>query len=558
MVLILRPAFPALRRLCVAAAGLALALTAQAQPTPGWAWARGLHGTGNDAFRDAATDATGNAYVVGSFEGTAAVAGTAFTSLGDADAVVAKLDAAGTTQWVRRFGGTGYQEARHVSVDAAGNIFVTGILEGTATFGSVVLSSRPGGEGFFVVKLDAQGTVLWGQLADSGNNVGSYGVQPDGAGGAYVGAVFTDGAQMGNTTFPAYTAGAFLARLDAQGAVLWVREQASNRVTGQQGQLTGNGLAVGGGYVYAAGSFGGTVSFGGGVLNAPTSTNAWVASYDAQGQQRWVRQGGSTAGYDVAQALAATAAGEVYVSGEFSGAATFGTLSLPGTGTSSDAMLLKFDAQGNGLWARQVDGPGQEAGYGVALDPLGNVYQVGSYSTGGRASGVVMYNDGDLDVFMVSYTSQGFGRGVYATGGPGEDIAVALTPPTAGSTCIVGGFGGPTIRFYPAVLTNQGPAARYVYDGFVARLTGLVTSSRAPQHAAPLTAFPNPATDYVQLPALPTGSPVQLLDPLGRVVRTATATGTTQLSVQGLPAGLYLLRATDAQGRSYAGQVMVQ
>jgi alpha-tubulin suppressor-like RCC1 family protein len=51
---------------------------------------------------------------------------------------------------------------------------------------------------------------------------------------------------------------------------------------------------------------------------------------------------------------------------------------------------------------------------------------------------------------------------------------------------------------------------------------------------------PNPAHDYVQVLGLPAG-PVQvrLLDPLGRLVRTATS---RQVSTQNLPAGLYLLQ----------------
>ncbi len=73
--------------------------------------------------------------------------------------------------------------------------------------------------------------------------------------------------------------------------------------------------------------------------------------------------------------------------------------------------------------------------------------------------------------------------------------------------------------------------------------TGLAATAAA---AAETTLWPNPAREMVSLEtALPGPLAVALLDGVGRVVRTATLSeAARRLSVAGLPAGLYTLRAT--------------
>ncbi|MDF7815917.1 T9SS type A sorting domain-containing protein [Hymenobacter sp. YC55] len=547
------------RQLLLLLLGFSGTLGSVAQTTaPTWTWTQGLHGPGNEVIQAVASDAAGNLYAVGSFEQTALVGGVSLTSRGEADAVIIKYDPAGTPVWIRHFGGAAFDRADQVCLDGAGNVFVAGLVDGPATFGGVTLTPRPNGTGFFVVKLDAQGTVRWGQLADSGNFTASYGLQPDGAGGAYVAGVFTNGVRLGSVSLPDSIGGAILARLDGQGTVQWVRQQA-HRTLKVFTEFTGDGLAVAGGYVYACGSFGGRVTFSGTTLQAPNNVDAWLASYDAQGTLRWVRQGGSPTEYDVAHAVAADATGQVYVSGEFAGTATFGSLTLSAPGPASDAFLLKVDAQGTALWARQLGGSGPEVGYGVTLDGAGNVYQAGSYSTGTRVAGTLLPNQGSLDAYLLSYTGQGAVRWGQAAGGTGEDIALAITAPDAlGAIYVAGGFASPNCRFGATTLVNGGPAVADVNDGFVARLSGMVAATRPGHAMSPLSFYPNPATNQVHLRHLRAGSTIQLVDATGRLLREATATATMTLSVQDLPPGLYLLRATNAQGQPCRGQVMVQ
>jgi hypothetical protein len=75
---------------------------------------------------------------------------------------------------------------------------------------------------------------------------------------------------------------------------------------------------------------------------------------------------------------------------------------------------------------------------------------------------------------------------------------------------------------------------------------------------AKVVLYPNPATTSVHLPGLPAGTQVQLLDGLGRSVRTTSLTHEMKVSVEGLAPGLYNLHATDAKGSHYAARLVVQ
>src|SRR4051812_34303619 len=78
-----------------------------------------------------------------------------------------------------------------------------------------------------------------------------------------------------------------------------------------------------------------------------------------------VRAGGPTA--DKARGIAADAAGNVYLTGEFGETADFGEFTLTSRG-GLDFFLAKYDATGKCLWVRQGGGAKTDRGYAVAVD----------------------------------------------------------------------------------------------------------------------------------------------------------------------------------------------
>lgn len=132
----------------------------------GWRWAQGAGGIGNDQATCLVVDSAGNQYIGGSFEGTATFGTTTLTSAGGADGFIAKLDSTGAWLWVQQVGSAGVDRMSRLRFDEHhGALLVLGTAPGATTLGPVTLPA--GGPPAFVARLDAAtGTAQWAQRAD--------------------------------------------------------------------------------------------------------------------------------------------------------------------------------------------------------------------------------------------------------------------------------------------------------------------------------------------------------------------------------------------------------
>jgi outer membrane protein assembly factor BamB len=156
-------------------------------------------------------------------------------------------------------------------------------------------------------------------------------------------------------------------------------------------------------------------------LNSATGTPIWSMRYSGLGF------------FNEPKAMAADAAGNVYVAGrsDINGGAT----------PLSDYVTIKYDAAaGTQLWAVRYDGPNhdQDVAYGLAVDSAGNVYVTGESDGIGTA----------FDIATVKYTSAGAVVWVARYNGPAyfNDFARGLAiRETVGETevYVVGGSHGP-------------------------------------------------------------------------------------------------------------------
>jgi subtilisin-like proprotein convertase family protein len=93
--------------------------------TPSIAWQKQLGTPEYDHANAVATDSTGNVYTTGRTTGN-----LAGTNAGLGDAFVNKFDDNGNLLWQRQLGTSGYDEANGMSVDDAGNVYLTGWTDG--------------------------------------------------------------------------------------------------------------------------------------------------------------------------------------------------------------------------------------------------------------------------------------------------------------------------------------------------------------------------------------------------------------------------------------------
>jgi hypothetical protein len=101
-------------------------------------WAKSFGGTSGDIGNSIRIDSLGNIYTTGYFNGTVDFdpgAGVSnLTSAGGSDVFVQKLDGSGNFLWAKSFGGTSNESGKSISVDASGNVYTNGELQGTGDF----------------------------------------------------------------------------------------------------------------------------------------------------------------------------------------------------------------------------------------------------------------------------------------------------------------------------------------------------------------------------------------------------------------------------------------
>ena len=179
---------------------------AKLDPSGNWLWAVKAGGTESDCGYAIATDGAGNAWVTGSFQGTATFGSHTLTASGDEldnNIFAAKLDPSGNWLWAVKAGGTETDIGAKITVDEAGNSFVTGHFSGTAIFGGHALIAAGEREDIFIAKLDPSGNWIWAFKAGGISDDRGYGITLDRAGCGYVTGFFASTADFGSHTLTA-------------------------------------------------------------------------------------------------------------------------------------------------------------------------------------------------------------------------------------------------------------------------------------------------------------------------------------------------------------------
>ncbi len=359
-------------------------------------WVQSAGGTGAESGIGIAVDAAGNVYVTGNYAGTANFGGISRTSAGNYDVFVAKYNSSGTPQWVRSAGGTGTDYGAGIAVDAAGNVYVTGYYQGTASFGGIS-STSAGLYDIFVAEYNSSGTTQWVQSAggigsDQGNSI-----TVDVAGNVYVTGFYVGSASFGGINkISAGSYDVFVAKYNKNGVLLWVQS------AGGIGSDQGNSITVDvAGNVYVTGNYVGSANFGGINKISAGSADVFVAKYNSSGTIQWVQSEGGI-GNDQGNSIALDEAGNVYVTGFYVGTASFGGISSTSAGgAGADVFVAKYNSSGTILGVQSGGGTPTDIGYGIAVDATGNVYVTGFYEGTASFGGISRTSAGYYDVFVV-------------------------------------------------------------------------------------------------------------------------------------------------------------
>lgn len=372
--------------------------------------------------------------------------------------------------WVGQFnGGQTTKILNSQSFDNDGNIYTTGIFEGTVDFdpGSGVLNLTSVGTGdIFLTKMGPSGNLVWAkQIGASGIDVGiSVCFDTRGfinASGTFRGTVdFDTGPGTTNLTSSGAADG-YVARFDLNGNLVWARQVGGIGDEVGPAIMTDSRNNIICSIYYASNSY--DCDPGPGVFIIPFAGGIDMALFklDKDGIFLWAKNWGGPYN-DVCGDPKLDKNDNIYLAGFF-----FGTVDFdPGPGTYNlstpdildmDGVYMKFDSSGNFKWARQISNTNPSSmsksrGLDLAIDDAGNVYGTGTFQSSAdldTGPGILnVTSAGGDDAFVVKMDRNGnfiWGKKIGSTG---EDRSIAMHFNSDGQVQIVGYFDN-TVDFDP-------------------------------------------------------------------------------------------------------------
>ena len=191
------------------------------------------------------------------------------------------------------------------------------------------------------------------------------------------------------------------------------------------------------GDVLVAGAFRGALEVAGLTLHSDDFA-AFVLKIDAAGNGLWARQSNGPAR---GAAIAADANGDVLVAGAFHGSIDLGDGPLVPAGPQ-DVFLAKYDRDGGLLWSRGFGGKGHQWPEDMAVDAWGNALIIGGLHDGADFGDGYEPSVGETDVFVLKIGPAG--ERVYSKhfGSSGYDHGLGIAASESGAAVITGSFAG--------------------------------------------------------------------------------------------------------------------
>jgi len=361
--------------------------------------------------------------------------------------------------WAKILGGNGYVNSNAIEIDGNGNIYTTGSFlrdssdfdPGTGVYNMISSDTLYGDA--FVSRLDANGNFDFAYSMGSAYNKQDQGTAllADANNNIFIAGYFFDTTDFNpdpNTTNNLLSAGqsdGFISKLNSNNILQWAKKNGGgNRDTYEAIALDNDGN------IYTTGIW---------------MNDFIVYKFDSQGDTLWTKRYAPTSQVAIGNDIAVDDSGNVYVTGY-----SWGMNILPTNG-NEDAFVMKFDTDGNLVWAKSFGGTSREFGNGLVLDGSGSLYVTGLFSgtvdfnpSTASADTFFMTSAGDRDVYVLKLTTNGDFVWTLRGGGTGTDAGGNIVIDGTGAIYITGSFNN-TADFGSTILTSAGGT-----DAFFAKL----------------------------------------------------------------------------------------
>ena len=368
---------------------------------------RNFGGSGNDVFNSVIETSDKGIVAVGYSLSTNA----GFVNKGGYDAIIVKYDREGNQQWVKNFGGSGADYFKSVVETSDKGIVAVGYsLSTNAGF------VNKGGYDAIIVKYDREGNQQWvknfgGSGADSFYSV----IETSDGGIVTVGSSASTNAGFSNKG----NADAIVVKYDKDGNQLWVKNfgGSGNDVFNSIIEISDGELVIVGGSNSTNAGFTGRGSFDG-----------IITKYDGDGNQLWIKNFGGSGNDEFYSVIETSDGGIIAVGCSYSTNAGFNSKG------NMDGIIVKYDDNGNQLWVKNFGGSDDDNFDSVIETSDGGIVTVGSSAS----TNAGFSNKGNADAIVVKYDKDGNQLWVKNFGGSGGDYFYSVIETSDGGIIIIG------------------------------------------------------------------------------------------------------------------------
>lgn len=220
----------------------------------------------------------------------------------------------------------------------------------------------------------------------------------------------------------------------------WVKQIGSNGLY-SSGYCYSNSIAIDpSNNIYTVGNFSEDADFD----PSPTDTfylsvygasDVFISKLDSNGNFIWAKQLGNNWNMIDGYSINIDNSGNIYIIGEFYDTSDFNpspadTFCLTSFG-ESDVFITKLDCDGNFIWAKQIGGPSNDAGYHISSDDNNDLYITGSFNDHSDFDpspydSHTLISNGWSDAFVAKYDSNGNFLWVKQFGSPSIDVGQSI------------------------------------------------------------------------------------------------------------------------------------
>jgi hypothetical protein len=331
------------------------------------------------------------------------------------------LETDGTTGWITACRGSDYSTFRSVTLMPDSSFVAVGWLNSLTD----ILSDNEDSGEFVIAKFDSNGDGAWFRNYGGSGEDQFYSVAPtlDGGFVAVGHSTSSDGDLSNNRGVTDFV----IAKFDSNGDKVWIKNYGGSGWDSFSSVVP----TPDGGFIVV----GNSDSPDGDLPGNRGATDFVIAKFDSNGDKLWLKTYGGSIGDNFSFVAPTLDGGFVAVgsSGSSDG-------DLPGDGGNGNAVIARFDSNGDKVWIADCEGSDHDWFSSVAPTPDGGFVAVGNSRS---SDDDFLDNRGNFDFFIAKFDSNGDKVWIKNYGGSGWDLFSSVVPTPDGGFVAVGNSDSP-------------------------------------------------------------------------------------------------------------------